>query len=185
MNMKKGIILSVLMGAAILFTACKGNTYARLLQQEKDNINTYIKEHGYEVFEGDEPADDYDWVGNPKAWYKVRGYDYFYFRLDKLGDTTKEAIRPSETAVIRYRRYTLTQPYDTSSFWTTLNAPDPIEFAYLTDQNAACVAWHVAIGLMKYPGSQARIICPSKLGFSEEQNSVTPYGYDFKLQIKR
>ena len=183
--MKKGFILSVLVGALALFTACQGNTYAKLLQQEKDNINTYIKEHGYEVFEGDEPADDYDWAGNPNAWYKVKGYDYFYYRLDVPGDKTKKPIVASETVVIRYRRYTLTQPYDTASFWTTLNAPDPIEFAYLTDQNAACVAWHVAIGLMKYPNSQARIICPSKLGFSAEQNSVTPYGYDLKMTIKR
>lgn len=178
-------ILGILLGCTTLFTSCKGNTYARLLEQEKKNINTYISSHGYEVFEGDEPADNYDWAGNPNAWYKVKGYDYFYYRLDVMGDTTQKAILPSETAVVRYRRYTLTEPYDTASYWTTLNAPDPLEFAYVTDQSSACVAWHVAIGLMKYPGSQARIICPSKLGFSEEQNSVTPYGYDLKLKIKR
>ncbi len=178
-------ILGIFFGSMMVFTSCKGNTYARLLQQEKDNIKTYMSVHNYEIFEGDEPANDYDWAGHPNAWYKVKGYDYFYFRIDVLGDTTQKAIVPSEIAVVRYRRYTLTEPYDTASFWSTLNAPSPVEFAYLTDQTAACTAWHLAIGLMKYPDTQARIICPSKLGFTAEQNSVTPYGYDLKMKIKR
>lgn len=183
--MKKIVLLLGVFISFALLTSCQGNTYAKLLQKEKDNIKTYMSVHGYEPFEADELDDNYNWAANPNAWYKVKGYDYFYFRLDKPGDKTKKPLVASETVVVRYRQYTLTEPYDTASFWTTLNAPAPMEFAYLTDQNAACTAWHVAMGLMKYPNAEARIICPSKLGFSSEQNSVTPYGYDLKMTIKR
>ena len=168
----------------IAMTSCQGNTYAKLLKQEKANITTYINAHGYEVFECDSIPADSVWK-NPKALYKVAGYDYFYYRLNKIGDTTKQAVKVSETVVLRYRRFTLTEPYDTASYWTTLQAAYPIEFSYATDYSTANEAWQVACGLMGYPDAECMIICPSKLGFSEEQNSVTPYGYDLKMKIKR
>ena len=98
----------------IAMTSCQGNTYAKLLKQEKKNITTYINAQGYEVFECDSLPPDSVW-NNPKALYKVAGYDYFYFRLTKMGDTTQEVVKVSETVVLRHRRYTLTEPYDTAS----------------------------------------------------------------------
>ena len=169
---------------ALTLTGCKGNTYARLLQEEKNAIKTYIAGNGYKVFECDSLPNDSVWK-DPKALYKVAGYDYFYFRLNKMGDTTKEAVKISETVVLRYRRYTLTQPYDTASYWTTINSAYPIEFSYGTDYVTASTAWQVACGLMAYPDAECMIICPSKLGFTEDQSSVTAYGYDLKMKIKR
>ena len=40
----------------------------------------------------------------------------------------------------------------------------------------ACFFLYLAIG---------KIICPSKLGFTDQNNNVIPYGYDMKIQIKR
>ncbi len=165
-------------------TSCKGNTYARLLQQEKSDIKAYISANGYEVFECDSLPDDSVW-NNPKALYKVAGYDYLYYRLTKQGDTTQDPVKVSETVVLRYRRYTLTQPYDTASYWTTLQEAYPTEFSYATDYTTASEAWQVACGLMGYPDAECMIICPSKLGFQTDQSAVTPYGYDLKMKIKR
>ncbi len=169
---------------ALVLTSCQGNTYAKLLKQEKKNITTYIDAQGYEVFECDSLPPDSVWR-NPKALYKVAGYDYFYYRLTKMGDTTKEVVKVSEMVVLRHRRYTLTEPYDTASYWTTLQSAYPIEFSYATDYQTACTAWQVACGLMGYPDSECMIICPSKLGFTEDQTSVTAYGYDLKMKIRR
>ena len=38
---------------------------------------------------------------------------------------------------------------------------------------------------MKYPDSQCEIIVPSKMGFSEEQSTVTPYVYIMKIKVKQ
>ena len=168
----------------IAMTSCKGNTYAKQLQEEKKAITTYIAANGYQVFECDSVPENSVW-NNPKALYKVAGYDYFYYRLNKQGDTTQEAVKVSETIVLRYRKYTLTEPYDTASYWSTIQSAYPIEFSYATDYTTANEAWQVACGLMRYPDAECMIICPSKLGFTDDQNAVVPYGYDLKMKIKR
>ena len=62
----------------------------------------------------------------------------------------------------------------------------PVEFIYLTDYTAACTGWHAAVKFMKYTDAEAKIINPSKLGFSSaEGTTVTPYGYEMKIKIKR
>ena len=38
---------------------------------------------------------------------------------------------------------------------------------------------------MMYTNAECQIICPSKLGFTADQNSVTPYCYIMKMKIKR
>jgi hypothetical protein len=53
------------------------------------------------------------------------------------------------------------------------------------NDNNACIAWHIAVGLMKYSGTSCKIICPSKLGFDDANTSVTPYGYDISILVKR
>lgn len=169
---------------ALTLTGCKGNTYARLLQQEKSDIKKYISVNGYKVFECDSIPPDSVWE-DPKALYKVAGYDYLYYRLIKHGDTTQDVVKTSETIVLRFRRYTLTEPYDTASYWTTLNLADPVKFSYATDYTNACEAWQVACGLMGYSDAECMIICPSKLGFTDDQSAVIPYGYDLKMKIKR
>jgi hypothetical protein len=55
----------------------------------------------------------------------------------------------------------------------------------MEQSNDACTGWQVALKYMKYTDSQCKIICPSKMGFSEENSAVTPYGYDLKIKIKR
>jgi FKBP-type peptidyl-prolyl cis-trans isomerase len=48
-----------------------------------------------------------------------------------------------------------------------------------------CSGWQIALQHMKHSGAECKIICPSKLGFTDQNSSVTPYGYDMKIQIKR
>ena len=184
-----GCLLAVIGGVV---AGCSSNSYSADLKAEKKLISDYIeREHINVIYEL--PASDDDW--GEKDYYQVHGYDYLYYHLVKrgtpfhvnsAGDTVRtDSIIATETVVMRYKKYTLTVNSDTADYWTTLNKAYPLEFTYLTDYTNAPQAWHVAVGLMKYSDSECKIICPSKLGFTEDGNTVTPYGYDLKMKIRR
>jgi hypothetical protein len=191
--MKKIIaIFSVLLMVAAIISGCSANSYSSDLKAEKKLIADYIAREGIHVIY-ELPENDADW--GEKDYYQVNGYDYLYYHLTKRGsayhvtasgDTVRtDSIIATETVVMRYKKYTLGLNADTADYWTTLNSAYPLEFTYLTDYATAPTAWHVAVGLMKYSDSECKIICPSKLGFTEDGNTVTPYGYDLKMKIKR
>lgn len=189
--MKRIFIGCVLLATCGLFAACTANSYSSDLKAEKKLIADYIAREKINVVY--ELPDDDKW--GEKDYYQVNGYDYLYFHLVKRGepyhlnqhgDTVRtDSVLATEKVVMRYRKYTLEINADTADFWTTLNSAYPLEFTYLTDYTTAPTAWHVAVGLMKYSDSECKIICPSKLGFTDDGNTVTPYGYDLKMKIKR
>ena len=189
--LKRIYIYGVLLAGGVLLAACSANSYSSDLKAEKKLIADYIAREGINVVY--EMPEDGAW--GEKDYYQVNGYDYLYFHLTKRGapyhlneqgDTIRtDSVIATENVVMRYRKYTLEINADTADFWTTLNSAYPLEFTYLTDYITAPTAWHVAVGLMKYSDSECKIICPSKLGFTEDGNTVTPYGYDLKMKIKR
>ena len=189
--MKKIVYFIGLIALATL-SSCSGNSYSADLKAEKKLIEDYIARNNLNIIY-ELPADDVVW--GEKDYYQVAGYDYLYFHLvhrgspfhvNGDGDTVRtDSVIASETVVMRYRKYTLEVDADTADYMTTLNSAYPLEFKYLTDYTTAPVAWHVAVGLMKYSDSECKIICPSKRGFTEDGNTVTPYGYDLKMKIKR
>lgn len=191
----KKIIFAVLAFAAFVAIGCSQNTYSNLRKQEDKLIANYIRRNGLVIVEN-EPSSDHVW--GPKEFYKVRGYDDLYFRLIERGDsisvdtlesgdsdTTDLKIIANDVIIARYKQFGLTENADTLSYWTTLDQAYPYEFHYGNTSECECVAWHVAIRLMKYPDSQCEIIVPSKLGFSAEQSSVTPYVYILKIKVKQ
>ena len=190
----KKIVFILLAGIALVATGCNGNTYSRLRNQEDKLIASFIKRHQWNVTDK-EPADS---IWGVKDYYKVQGYDNFYFHLISRGDsvfidsvsptqidTLDQKIIANDLIVCRYKRFALTENADTLDYWTTLNQSYPYEFHYGNTSECECVAWHKAISLMKYPESSCEIIVPSKLGFSDEQNTVTPYVYILKIKVKQ
>ena len=138
-----------------------------------------IKRQGIQVVT-EEPT---EWGEN--VYWKVPDYDNYYFHLVNAGDTTTAELEAKEKVLLRYRQYTLEAYADTISYWTTLDSPYPIELQYMVQSDASCSGWQIALQYMKHSGAECKIICPSKLGFTEQNSSVTPYGYDMKIQIKR
>ena len=179
--MKISSILFILGTAAVVLTSCNSNSYSADLKAEKNLIEDYIAREHINVIK-EMPENDADW--GEKDYYQVAGYDYLYFHLIKRGPK-ENPISATETVVMRFKQYTLTTSPDTADYWTTLNSAYPLEFTYLTDYTTAPTAWHVAVGLMQYSESECKIICPSKLGFTDDQTTVTPYGYHMKMKIKR
>lgn len=191
--MKKSILLW-LVGVVIIAAGCNGNTYSRLRDKEDRLIANYLSRNNYTIVT-EEPDDNHVW--GEKEFYKVKGVDNLYFRLISRGDsvlvdslsngkkdTLDLSIVANDVIIARYKRWELTENADTLSYWTTLEQAYPYEFHYLNTTECEATAWHLAVGLMKYPNSICEIIVPSKLGFSAEQTTVTPYAYLLKINVK-
>ncbi len=178
-------------------TSCHSTTYSDNRKAEDKLIANYIKRNGLNILP-ELPADSVVW--GEKDYYKLEEYDNMYFHLIKRGpantivdgDTIDNAILAGETILLRYKQFLLTENADTTSNWTTLDSPYPVEFkythpAYLTNtaSTTACSGWYVATMLMKYPNSECEIICPSKQGFDQTGTSAIPYIYILSIKVKR
>lgn len=175
---------------AALVVSCKNaNSYSNDLKKEKELINDYINRNHIKIIY-EEPA-----YGEWKDDEYLELGDYCYFHLSKPGErmTISEAgdtvyadsIASGDRVIVRYRQYTLNVHPDTISYWTSNDSPYPIEFQYGVSTDLSCTAWHYALRCMKFSGAEGKLICPSKLGFDEASETVTPYGYDLKFRILR
>lgn len=172
-------ILLILVAPVLMLASCTSATaYSTQLKNEKKLIADYIKRNHITIIY-EEPAYD-QWKENEYLELD----DYCYFHLTQMGDTTTDSLEVGQTALIRYRRYTLNANPDTVSYWTSNDSSSPIEIQFGTGSSASCTAWELALLQMRYTGAQGKLICPSKLGFNADATSVTPYGYDLKLKIR-
>ena len=187
----KKIIFCLAIMAGLMFTACSGNSYNSQRNAEDKLIANYLSRNNIHVLT-EEPDDDYKWAEND--YLLVPGYDDLYFHLRARGDslliegedtTIIEPIELNETVVMRYKKFALTENPDTLSYWTTLDQAYPMEFQYGNTTVCEAVGWHMAVKYMKYTNAECQLICPSKCGFSADNNSVTPYCYIMKMKIKR
>ena len=173
--MKK--IQLILMGIVLMATyGCNSNIYSEQLKKERKLIESYIARHGLIIVDTLPAADQ--WEEN--IYYRVPEGDNCYFHLVALGDTTFPEIEKEDEVLLRFKRYTLDEYPDTLSNWGTMDSADPIKLEYMVNSETSCTGWQVALKYMKYPYSQCKIIVPSKMGFIEENSTVTPYGYELK-----
>lgn len=179
----KGIanFLYFIISVILFFTSCSDRkTYAELLKDEKKIIADYIERNNIQVVTTFPKINEW----GEKVYVKTSSG--LYFHLVNPGDTSANAYTVAENdwVIVRYIQYTLTVPADTLYKWNTIDYPYPDEFKYL-DYSESCQAFHEAVSYMKRNDSEAKIIVPSKIGFSEYMNSVTPLGYDLKIRIQK
>ena len=167
------------MSITFVLIGCNNNTYSDDLKEEQKLIENFIQRQGIQVVT-EEPT---EW--GDKVYWKLPDYDNYYFHLVQQGDTASAELEAKDKVLLRYRQYTLEAYADTVSFWTTLDSPNPVELQYMVSSDASCTGWQIALQYMKYSGAECKIICPSKLGFTDQNSNVIPYGYDMKIQIKR
>lgn len=174
-------LFSLIFVLSTLIVSCDDDvTYAEQLRAEKKLIADYIKRNNIKVVT-EFPADSV-WADTSIYYLSPSG---MYFRLEEKGNAV-DSLKVSSGDKInpRYHQYTLTESPDTVSDWSTIDFAYPSSF-YYGDLTQACDAWHEAVGYMKYSNSIAKIIVPSKLGFDADVNSVTPYGYYFKIKFQK
>lgn len=174
---KISIYILLLVGAVL--ASCNNNTYSNALKEEQKLIENFIARQGIEVVT-EKPT---EWEDN--VYWKVPDYDNYYFHLVEAGDTTKPALEPKDVVLLRYIQYTLDAYADTTRFWNSDDQPKPTELQYMVSTAASCTGWQIALEHMKYSGAQCKIICPSRLGNTDDNSNVIPRGYDMKIQIKR
>ena len=165
----------------VLFTACKDDnvTYAEELKAEQELIADFISRQQIQVVTVMPTA--FPWPD--KVYYKTK--TGLYFRLTNQGDiVTQDSVIAGDVIVVRYDQYTLTTKPDTISNRSTIDFVYPSEFKYL-DYAQASSAWHEAVGFMKYNNAHAKLIVPSKIGFSTFSRPATPIGYDLEIRIKK
>lgn len=177
--MKKKINIALLLSIVFIAVGCNQNTYSDDLKEEEKLIENFIQRQGIQVVT-EEPT---EWGEN--VYWKLPDYDNYYFHLVNAGDTSSAEIEAKDKVNLRYRQYTLEAYADTISCWTTQDSPEPVVLQYLVASSTSCSGWQIALQYMKYSGAECKIICPSKLGFTDQNTSVIPYGYDMKIQIKR
>lgn len=177
--MKKISIAALLLSIVFIVMGCNNNTYSDDLKEEEKLIENFIQRQGIQVVT-EEPT---EWGEN--VYWKLPDYDNYYFHLVNAGDTTTAELEAKDKVNLRYRQYTLEAYADTISYWTTQDAPEPVVLQFMVNTSNTCSGWQIALQHMKYSGAECKIICPSKLGFTEQNSNVTPYGYDMKIQIKR
>ena len=181
--MKKASIYIIFL-AVCIFAGCNNNTYSNALKEEEKLIENFIKLQGIQVV-NEEPT---EW--GDKVYWKIPGYDNYYFHLVERGDTTKPALKVKDNVLIQYIQYTLNAYADTIRYWNAddyQGATPQIQFtpANMMPPENACTGWLIALEHMKYTGAECKIICPSKLGFTNQNSNVIPYGFDMKIKIKR
>lgn len=178
----KKLSIYILLFMGPILAGCDNNTYSNALEEEKKLIENFIQRQGIVVVE-EEPQTMEEW--GEKVYWKIPDYDDFYFHLVAKGDTTKPALEAKDVVLLRYIQYTLDAYADTTRFWNSDDQPHPTELQYRISSDESFTGWQIALEYMKYTGSQCKIICPSRLGNTDDNSNVIPRGYDMKIQIKR
>ncbi|MBR1631690.1 MAG: DUF4827 family protein [Paludibacteraceae bacterium] len=174
----KKIIYLLLALVTISVASCTTETYADELDEEKSQIKDFLKRNNLRtvgVFPADSVFDEHTFYVSSSG---------LYFQMTKKGTST-DTVAAYDEVNIRYKKYALKENPDTISTWTTLEQAYPTSFQYLVSSSNACAAWHEAVGYMRYSGSQARLIVPAEIGFPSDQDPLTPYVYEIKIQIKK
>jgi hypothetical protein len=169
---------------SLLLCSCAGNTYSKQIRQEKKLIDSYIaKNNLHIIYDAPKLAHGGKWDKND--YLAVADYDNFYFHLTSAIDTTAERLTSGMRVNVRYRKYGLDTYTDTVSCWNTDDLGEPVQFSLGIVDNNSCTAWHLAISRMGYSGAECRIICPSTIGFTQDNASVTPYIYEIKVTKRK
>ena len=177
--MKKISYLLLLCIALSFISSCSNTkTYAEQLNDEKILIADYIKRNNIKVL-SEFPTDSV--FANNEYVLTKSG---LYFRFENRGNLADPVIQLKDIVVPRYKQFTLDLASDTISNWSTIDFPYPSKFVY-GDQSQSCLGFQEAVSYMKRNDTEAKLIVPSKLGFTENLTSVTPLGYDLKIKIEK
>lgn len=181
---KTSIYILSLLG--LILASCNNNTYSNALKEEEKLIENFIKRQGIIVVK-DQPSTMEEW--GDKVYWQVPDKDNFYFHLVAEGDTTQPALKVKDWVNLQYIQYTLDAYADTIRFWNTEDYGETTPLIQYTPNmlptDNSCEGWQMAMEYMKYSGAQCKIICPSKLGFTNQNSNVIPFGFDMKIKIKR
>lgn len=182
MKIKLKIFLALFAFVYVGYSCTDQITYAEELKAEKELIADYVSR--MHIVTVSKMPTTFPWPDN--VYYKSS--TGLYFRLESVGDSIFGGdtlrLEDGDVVVARYIQYTLTTTPDTIFNQSTVDYAQPSSFIY-NDATEACDGWQEAVQYMKYMNSKAKIIVPSKLGFSTYSDAVTPIGYDLSILLQK
>lgn len=174
--MKQGFKMLLLTLPLLAMLGCESSTsYSKLLEKEEKLIDDYIARQGIEVLD-EFPADS---VFGPNQYYHFP--DGIYIQLISKGEG--EEMNSGRKIVVRFIQSTLDVYPTVESYWTTMDKPYPVEATFGSTTNS-CDGWQQAFEVMERNESHAKFIVPSKLGFDDAAQAVTPLFYEMKIKLK-
>lgn len=173
--MKRIEKLWLLVCALCALTACESSqNYSKQLESEQNKIDAWLQRNGY-VVQTVCPPDSAFVIGQ---WYHL-GSEEIYFCIDSIGSNVR--IHNGDELIVRYVESTLDELPIVHSYWTTLDKPNPDIITKGSTINS-CEGWDNAFDVMRYSGTIAQVIVPSKKGFSAATSSVVPYHYKLLMR---
>ena len=187
--MKKILFFSLALSLAAAFVACNNDTqqYKDLLKKERKAIDDYIKYKNITVLD---KKPDTDRVYGKDTFF--RASSGLYFRLEKKGEG-EDTVKIGQLVLYNFYKITLDAAPDTvMRYWkSSIDYHPSPEFLFGRDYPYPCIAFHEAVGLMKKTESQAQLIVPSAIGFSNENifpfvndnKDVMPYLFTLRIKL--
>lgn len=172
----------ILLVFSFIVSSCNNEeTYADQLKAEKELIADFISRNNITVVETEPTTVPYP----ENVYFKTS--TGLYIHISNAGDKVDSLkVEVNDKIVMRYIKYTLNTTPDTSSYLNTVDNTFPTTFNfYDLSQTNICSGWHEAVSYMKYNDAEAKVIVYSKLGTSDDQSAVIPYGYDIRIKVRK
>lgn len=194
--MKKLALLffSILAVGFVLQSCDNTKTYAEMLQDEKNAINSYIKKNKITVITPEEFLVDTVTAENEYVLFS----DGVYMNIVDRGSGAAPADRDNIT--VRFTEFDIINDTTTLSnvdydqavdaFYYTISGTsalgqfEPESYMYFAYGSAVPAGWMVPLPYIKNK-AHVKLIVPAKMGHTTAQQMVTPYFYDLKkIQIQ-
>ncbi len=175
--MNQFIRTTLFIGLAVALSACESTrNYSKQLESERKKIDAWFARNGYSL-QTECPADSAFVVGQ---WYRLAS-DGICFCIDSVGNR-EHRVKSGDQLNVRYKQSTLDAGALVISYWTTQDSSNPLPVTKGSTLNS-CTGWDNAFDMMRFSGTEAQVIVPSKLGFSDAVSAVEPYYYKLKMEI--
>ena len=162
-------------------------TYADSVAAENSLIADYLKRNKINVITT-LPTDIAYWSAIEHQNDYYHSASGLYFHLVNAGSVVAaDTLKRFDLIGARYVAYTLTAIPDTTVSNLSISAfPNPATFVYGSGvYTNVCAAFNEAASYMKRNDSEARLIVPSKIGFTADAQAIRPMGYRYILHIPR
>ena len=174
-------IFLITLSLLISISCSNKKTYSELLDEQDATIQAYIQRNSFNVIKITTDTLPANALKGEKDYYLMPSGLYFHIVTE--GDKSVKVASRTKVA-LRYRPYTLTSPADTlANNSNTIASTDPFTVTYGETSTFSVVGIHQAIGLMRYSGSEAKVIVPASLNTGTYSDQVIPVAYDLKIKI--
>ena len=182
------------------FQACDdGETYAEMLDEEKDGINDFIKKEGIKVISQSEFYAQDSTTNVEENEYVQLACGVYMQIVDKGSENAADTVKNNDEVLVRFMEYSILDKDTTLSNLNAVETVDAFRYAVTSSSIAGTflqgymmtyyssptvpAGWLVPLTYVR-DMAHVKLIVPSKMGHQTAMQYVYPYFYDIrKYQI--